>query len=816
MWSSWHKLVAHWRSELHVYGSPDAESAAIRAQHIQTIGRFTPLAMGGNLAGGVLLTVTLWPVLPSWQLLPWLLVLMVVCLSAMANWWAYRRRPRAAVSPQAVNRTVRGALLLSLPWAGATAGWFCVVPQQEQMLLSTVVIGIMCGGAFALASVPQAAAAYLGVMTAGSVLGLARSAGMVYAPLIILVMLYGGLLCLCTLTTARIYTARLVSEREAERQRAWVGLLLRDFEEHSADLPWEVDACGRFTRVSTRLATALCSTSEALHATGLVQALAASPPSGTAVETLAELARAMAEGRPFRDLVVPVQTAAGPRWWSLTGKPLEGQPGQMRGWRGVIADVTPARQARERLEALAHSDSLTGLANRLRLRQRLEEAALVAPAPGDAGRRVALICLDVDHFKSINDTLGHAVGDAVLVEVAQRMRACLRPEDLAARLGGDEFALLIDPALDDAHAQAIAQRLVTALGQPLEVSGQTVPLTVSVGVAVSPEHGRSLDELLGSADLALYAAKEAGRDRYAFFSPRLGDRHRRRVLIGQELRGALDRGELALAWQLQVNIESRQAVGVEVLLRWQHPTLGAVSPAEFIPIAEESGQINAIGTWVLEQACSGAVGLPATVAVSVNASPVQLLRGDFMDTVVRALAASGLPACRLKVEITESLFLEAVPVALANLHGLRQLGVQIALDDFGIGFSSLAYLLRFPFDLLKIDRAFVLEMMARDDARALVRTIVEMARTLGMGTIAEGVEDLAQLEVLRQAGCDTVQGYLVARPMPLAQLHTLLATWSDPPDTSTARVVPLRAGWPADTQTPVETSVTAAALSLTP
>jgi diguanylate cyclase (GGDEF)-like protein len=591
------------------------------------------------------------------------------------------------------------------------------------------------------------------------------------------VVLYGVLLSLSVITHARIHTAGLVSEREAGRQGEFVGLLLRDFEEHAAELPWEIGRDGRFTRVSDRLATAMATRRDALHGTTLLEALAGHVPEHLFHPHLADLTRAFGEGRPFRDLVVPIQSADGLRWWSITAKPLAAG-----GWRGVIADVTAAREAHERLAQLAHFDSLTGLANRVQLRDHVRQAL-------QEGQALALLCLDIDHFKSINDAFGHAVGDAVLVEVARRLRGGLRSVDLASRLGGDEFALVVQAAHSPEQLQAVADRLVRALGQPFEVNGHAVPLSASVGVAWAPAHGADLDELMANADLALYAAKEGGRGRYECFVPRLGDRHRRRVLIAQELHGALARGEFALAWQPQVHIATGQPVGAEVLLRWLHPELGAVSPAEFVPVAEESGQITAIGTWVLEQACAGAMALPDSVTVSVNASPAQLLRDDFLAGVALALARSRLPARRLKVEITESLFMDAVPVALANLHGLRELGVGIALDDFGTGYSSLAYLLRFPFDTLKIDRAFVLEMMARDDARALVRGIVEMARTMGMGTVAEGVEDAAQLEVLRQAGCDAVQGYLLARPMPLPALQEWLDARSHTPPAGPAESV---------------------------
>ena len=786
----------------------------MRAQHMQSVGRLTPLTMIGNSAGGILLAYSLQGTIPSWQTLPWLAALLTVCGTALANWWRHRDRPRTAVSPRAVTRTTQGAIVLSAFWAGATVAWLPLLPHDLQLLLSTLVIGMMCGGAFALVSVPQAASAYIAVMSGGSVVALARAGGMVHVNLIVMVLLYGLLLCLCVLTSARIHTARLVSEREAERQGEWVSLLLRDFEEHSSDLLWEVGANGCFTRTSARLRAALSSSGEQLHAAGLLDVLAQHAQGESTKRPLAELASALADGRPFRECVVPVQTADGSRWWSITAKPLSSEAGHAKGWRGVIADVTQARRAQDRLQRLAHHDPLTGLANRQHLREHVQELAQPAHGGSSLGRRAALICLDVDHFKAINDTLGHTIGDAVLVEAARRLGQNLRPQDLAARLGGDEFALVINSVQNEEQAHSLAQRLVHALGQPFEVMGHRVPLSVSVGVALLPEHGTNLDELLGNADLALYAAKEAGRGRFAFFAPHLGDRHRRRVLLAQELRGALGRGELTLYWQPQVHICGWRVTGAEVLLRWQHPELGAVSPAEFVPIAEESGQINEIGAWVLEQACLGAAALPGSISVSVNASPAQLMRGDFVATVAKALSRAALPASRLRVEITESLFMDAASVALVNLHGLRELGVRIAMDDFGTGFSSLAYLMRFPFDLLKIDRAFVLELMARDDARALVRTIVEMARALGMGTIAEGVEDGAQLEVLRHAGCEAIQGFLIARPMPLAQLQHWLVQWGDPltggADGDSALVTPLMA------PTRVQSQPTSAAANLAP
>jgi diguanylate cyclase (GGDEF)-like protein len=440
---------------------------------------------------------------------------------------------------------------------------------------------------------------------------------------------------------------------------------------------------------------------------------------------------------------------------------------------GILSTALMASEIEHRDEAVI--DQLTGMLNRKALQNRVAE---LEQQSAISGHPIGLIVSDLDHFKSINDTLGHAAGDAVLAEIGRRLHSCLRQDDLAARLGGDEFALVIRDVQSDEELTALARRLVQVLAQPFDVAGRQVPLGSSIGIAIAPEHGRSLDELMGNADLALYAAKEAGRGRFEFFVPRLADRHRRRVAIEQALRGALARCEMHLHWQPRVDIERWEVVGAEVLLRWQHPELGRVAPDEFIRIAEDAGLIADIGLWVLGRACAHAAQMKHPIVVSVNVSPAQLLREDFAQQALRVIQRSGLAPERLEIEVTESLFMDNSPQALANLHALRDVGVRIALDDFGTGYSSLAYLRRFPFDTLKIDRAFVRELMTRHDARAIVKTILELARTLGMSTIAEGVEEPAQLEVLREAGCGSVQGYLAARPMPRGDFLRLLANWT--------------------------------------
>ena len=786
------QLITHWRGVFQVYRANDADSADIRARHLQGVMRLQPAMMAANLANGVLVVLALQQLVPMAELLGWLGLLVMFCAAEVRAWWHWRQNPRRHASPRAVHRAAIGAAVLALLWGVAVASWFGVVGANQRLLLSTLLVGLMCGGAFVLATLPLAAMTYVGVLTAASLVALNQIPGMWH--LQALVMIYAMVLCWSALVTSQVFTSRLMSQREAARQGQLVGLLLRDFEEHAADLLWEVGADGRFSHVAPRLALALGAEELALQSETLMQVLERNQAANDDADFdnhgephLAKLRDALTQGRPFSDLEVPVRTQQGPRWWSFTAKPLLDHDGRDMGWRGVISDVSETRETHRQLAVMAHFDPLTGLANRVKLREHLTQTLALTPTrPGQASdpaqppkpvQRAALVCLDVDHFKSINDTLGHAAGDAVLVAVAQRLRQGLRQGDLAARLGGDEFALVLAHADGPAELHALARRLVASLCQPVMVGERQVSIGVSLGLALAPDHGQSLDELMAHADLALYAAKEAGRGRHEIYVPRLGDRRRRRMAIEQGLRDAVARGELRLHWQPRVDIQSWQTVAAEALLRWQHPTLGDISPVEFVRIAEESGQIVDIGRWVLMQACAEAMRLPSTLTASINVSAAQLGREDFLDHVTSALQASGLPPGRLELEVTESLLIDAESVALRHLHALRSWGVRVALDDFGTGYSSLAYLRRFPFDTLKIDRAFVRELMSRHDARAIVKTIIELARTMGMHTLAEGVEEPAQLDILREAGCDAIQGYLVARPVPVASLCQLLANW---------------------------------------
>ncbi len=435
-------------------------------------------------------------------------------------------------------------------------------------------------------------------------------------------------------------------------------------------------------------------------------------------------------------------------------------------------DVTEQRQAAARIAFLARHDSLTGLANRAALREELERAS----AASQRGESLALLCLDLDRFKPVNDTYGHAAGDELLRQVAQRLRACARKYDVVARMGGDEFAVVQRHAPQPLGASSLAQRIIDALSQPFEVDTHVVHIGTSIGIAIGPDDGTDPQALQRSADLALYDAKSNGRGTHRFFEPQMNQRIDARRGLENDLRRAIAEQQFTLAYQPRFSLDPHGIVGIEALLRWNHPHRGVVSPADFVPLAEETGLIVPIGRWVLEQACRDALAWPAHVTVAVNLSAVQLLRGHALPDAMHALEVTGLPARRLEVEVTESAMLKDTAIVLSALHALRAKGVRIAMDDFGTGFSSLSHLRSFPFDHLKIDRSFVRDAPERADLRAIVRGVATLARGLRMQTTIEGVETPAQLEAVRPLGCDAVQGFYFARPMPAESLPALFVT----------------------------------------
>src|SRR5665213_352770 len=447
------------------------------------------------------------------------------------------------------------------------------------------------------------------------------------------------------------------------------------------------------------------------------------------------------------------------------------QPLKSGGWVVTQEDITERRRAEKQIAHLAHSDALTDLPNRVLFREQLERELERIKR----GEQLAMLYIDIDEFKSVNDSLGHPVGDELLKAVAVRLRGCIRETDFVARLGGDEFAIVQTGIGQPGDVMELVNRIYEAIREPYECLGHRVATDASIGIALAPHDGTDLDQLLKSADLAMYGAKADGRRTYRFFEPEMDSRVKARRTLELDVRQALADTAFELHYQPVVDLKSDEIAGCEALLRWRHPDRGMISPAEFIPIAEETGLICQIGDWVLATACAEAANWPSNVRLAVNVSPVQFRSHAFALKVANVLATTGLPAHRLELEITEAVLIRDDDAALTMLQHLRAIGVRIALDDFGTGYSSLSYLRRFPFDKIKIDRCFVDDIAEAAGCSAIVQAVINIAKAQNMTTTAEGVETEQQKEMLRSLGCTQMQGFLFSRPRPVAEIRALLS-----------------------------------------
>jgi diguanylate cyclase (GGDEF)-like protein len=465
------------------------------------------------------------------------------------------------------------------------------------------------------------------------------------------------------------------------------------------------------------------------------------------------------------------------RYWRLTGKPTFDEFGAYTGYIGTASDVTAEKNSERRINYLAHNDALTGLLNRAKFTEHLKQSVARLERYGSP---FVVLYLDLDQFKAVNDSRGHLIGDRLLMQVSKRIKATLREADIAARLGGDEFAIILNNNNADETA-ALAHRLVETVSLPYEFDGDIVSIGVSIGIAIAPVNGTRPDQILRNADLALYRAKAEGRGTWRFFESQMDSDVRERRMLELELRQALKEGEFVLHYQPLVSAEDNKPSGFEALVRWNHPLRGIVSPAEFIPIAEQTGLIKQIGDWTIREACLAAARWPEGLLVAVNLSAKHFQMSDITAVVRDALAASRLPPHRLELEITESLLIESPDQVVEKLGELKALGVTIAMDDFGTGYSSLSHLLKFPFDKIKIDRSFVTASPEDVIARDILRSIASLGKTLKIMIAAEGVETQEQVDFLRDIACSELQGFYFAKPLNEIDLARYFLAQFDPP-----------------------------------
>jgi diguanylate cyclase (GGDEF)-like protein/PAS domain S-box-containing protein len=550
-------------------------------------------------------------------------------------------------------------------------------------------------------------------------------------------------------------------QHEVERNQVRAEEILRDYEQTGQGWFWETDRRGTITYVSPTICALLGRDADELN--------------GRPFSDLFDLESAGQEGErtlnfhlsarsSFTDLAVRAATdEVEERWWSISGRPIFDHFTNFLGFRGSGSDLTERRRSEEHASRLAHYDSLTGLANRLQMSLTLEK---ILGARNIEHRNCAVFLLDLDRFKQVNDTMGHPAGDALLKQVAQRLERTVDQKGRVGRLGGDEFQVILVGRSEKTDLAALAERIIENLSQPYSIDGHSVVIGASVGIALSPDDGVTSEALIRNADLALYAAKDGGRGRHHFYAKDLHSDAEERRMLEQDLRDALQTGGFELYYQPVVHTTTEKVTGFEALLRWKHPHLGWMSPAKFIPIAEDAGLIAPIGEWALRTACAQMAVWPDSVRVAVNVSPLQFANPALPAIVTSALAAAQVHPSRLELEITESVFLNDGADTDAMFTALKRVGVRLALDDFGTGYSSLGYLKKAPFDKIKIDQSFVRGATIPGSRNgAIISSIVSLAEALGMETTAEGVETLDELDLVRMLGCSHVQGYIYEKPL---------------------------------------------------
>ena len=542
----------------------------------------------------------------------------------------------------------------------------------------------------------------------------------------------------------------------------------RDVADASSDWIWETDAEHTFVFVSERVALLTGRPAEAIVGRRLDELFY----HGDNAAQWNRYKSAMANAQPFRNVLALCDDADGGRLTlRIAGKPSVDAAGRFLGYRGTATDITRELDAERRAQFLTRHDALTGLPNRVLLGERLDDAIGVVSRRRDMA---AVLSVDLDRFKDINETLGHAAGDALIQLAAGRLEACIRETDTLARTGGDEFVIVQTGVQDLAAVEVLARRILDVIAEPFDVGDERVLVSTSVGIALVPLDGSLSGRLLQSADIALDRAKAEGRGTFRFFERDMDAKLQDRKSLERDLRLAIARHELELFYQPKVDLKSGRASGVEALVRWHHPERGMVSPVEFIGIAEQTGLIHELGEWVLRTACTTLSG-HTDLEIAVNLSAVQLKRGGVAQMVEDVLAETAVDPRRLELEITESVMVDGAEAVIADLRRVKDMGVKIAMDDFGTGYSSLSYLNRFPFDKIKIDRSFVNDLGRRGKGQAIVKAVIGIGKSLGITICAEGVETVDQLRFLERAGCNEVQGYYFAKPMPIGALDVFMA-----------------------------------------
>ena len=682
---------------------------------------------------------------------------------------ALRDADRRRLSRDEMVRHIRGLIAPAIAWSVPACFFAAYVDAETRLMAWSAVAVLIMIMPIVVPAVPLGTVLFAGVVGMASIISFLLGGQFSMA---VLVAVFSAVASFGAIEAARNFLVTRVAEAAMAEKSEVVSLLLREFEEGEADWLWQIDTSRRVRSVSPRFAFALGMDPEAIEGKPFIQ-LVAGPAweTGQFPSSLHDLAERLKRRESFSNLLVRVTINGQQRWWELSGTPRLTDSGTFDGFRGVGSDVTEQRESSDKIAYLARYDTLTGLPNRMMLTEAMAEAMRYAE---QWRTRCAFLMIDLDRFKAVNDTLGHLVGDQLLAMVSERLKALMSQNELCGRLGGDEFAIVVRDASDLSRVNRVAESVIHALSQPYEVDHHTLYVGASVGAAIGPRDGNTVETLMRNADLALYRSKDEGGGQHFTYEPALHAHAEERRKLEFSLRRALEKNEFVLNYQPVVDAQGEHIVSFEALLRWQSSDHGLVSPAKFIPLAEDTRLIVPIGEWVLREACREAMRWPPHVKVAVNVSGEQLLDPNFTASIVTALSISNLPPQRLEIEVTESIFVRDATTARAALEQIMALGCSVALDDFGTGYSSLGYLRKLRFSTIKVDRSFVQgAATGNPESLAIIRAVVAMADSLEMSTTAEGVETEAELAMIRKLGCKKIQGYYFGRPMAAADASQL-------------------------------------------
>ncbi len=737
----------------------------MRGIQARTMRQRTTLRVVLNLFFAIVAVSLYRGIAPVWASIGWVALFSAFHLYSFHEFGSTFVLDRPHLSNEDVRRINVHALGTGAVWGSAFAWLGTSGGVMDVLSLWSIVLVLMVYVSLLLPTAPMAATIFI------SVTSICSAAGFVYHGAYFLSVAslgIGALLITVCLRSARAQILFEVANTIVQEKSETVSLLLREFEDSGADWLWQTDTTRCATHVSPRFAYALGEEAKAIEGQPLLKLIAGDAwEKGQYPEALHDLADRLKRRESFSNLIVPVTIKAVTRWWELSASPRHAEEGTFLGFRGVGSDVTEQRVSADKISHLARFDTLTSLPNRLQLTEALGEALTDADK---WRRRCGFMMIDLDRFKAVNDTLGHPVGDRLLAQVARRLQLIMTENELCGRLGGDEFAVVIKDANDSKYVATLAGRIIEALSRPYEVDQNTLFIGASIGSALGPADGRTVELLMRSADLALYRSKDQGGNTHHNYQHKLHANAEERRLMEFELRNALTNNQMHVEYQPVVNaMGDNMLVGFEALVRWNNPKFGNVSPMKFVPVAEDARLIVPIGDFVLRQACHDAMKWPESTRIAVNISVDQLTSTSFVEAVISALHDSGLPAWRLELEVTESIFLRDGGLAVQVLDRLRGLGIKLSLDDFGTGYSSLGYLRNVRFDTIKVDRSFVQGAAKnKPESLAIIRAVVALADSLNIATTAEGVETEAELAMIQQLGCHKIQGYYFGRPMRFA------------------------------------------------